>query len=112
MKTLLWLDDARNPFKDNWISNYAIRYENENIVWVKNYNEYVDYITTNNMPDMIAFDHDLGEAVDKNGFDCAKWLVEYCMDNNIKLPRWTIQSANPVGKENINKLLINYKKYE
>jgi len=47
----------------------------------------------------------------KTGYDCAKWLVGYCIDKNLALPLWNIQSANPVGKENINSLLNNYKKY-
>jgi hypothetical protein len=38
-------------------------------------------------------------------------LVNYCMENNLDLPRWSIQSANPVGVTNINSLLSNYKKF-
>ena len=45
---------------------------------------------------------------EKTGFDCAKWLVDYCLDNNKSLPLYNIQSANPVGKSNIDSLLINY----
>ena len=45
----------------------------------------------------------------KDGYDCAKWLVEYCIDYNKELPLYNIQSANPVGKENIDKLLKNFK---
>jgi hypothetical protein len=47
----------------------------------------------------------------KSGFDCAKWLVDYCIDNKFQIPEWNIQSANPVGKENINGLLNNAKKH-
>jgi hypothetical protein len=46
-----------------------------------------------------------------SGYDCAKWLVEYCMDNDLDLPNWIVQSANPVGKDNINGLLNNYLKH-
>ena len=35
----------------------------------------------------------------------------YCLDNKIQIPGWNIQSANPVGKENINSLLFNAKKH-
>ena len=45
-----------------------------------------------------------------SGMDCAKWLVEYCIDNNLPIPRYNIQSANPIGKENIDMLLKNYMK--
>lgn len=48
---------------------------------------------------------------EKTGYDAAKWLVEYCIDNNLKLPLYNIQSANFVGKENIRGLLEGFRKY-
>lgn len=132
MKKLLWLDDIRDPNTGDWLNQYAPEFTSSGgeVIWVKNYNQFTDWIKTNGLPHMIAFDHDLGEDVARDrvsngmskrqarikkretmsGFDCAKWLVEYCMDNQIELPHWTVQSANPVGKENINKLLNNYVK--
>lgn len=109
MKTLLWLDDYRNPYNVNeeWLIFSPIK--NPNTIWVKNYNDFINWILINGLPDAICFDHDLGEIY--SGFDCAKWLVEYCIDNNLKLPLWNCQSANPVGRENINSLLNNYNKY-
>ena len=47
----------------------------------------------------------------KSGYDCAKWLVDYCLDNKVQIPEWNIQSANPVGKENIGSLLSNARKH-
>lgn len=128
MKTLLWLDDVRNPFvygKINWIKEFELtsfKEDDNKIIWVKNYDEFVSWIEKNGLPTTIAFDHDLGfderycnylleyEFPDneKTGYDCAKWLVEYCMNNNKKLPNWVIQSANNVGKENIKCLLTNF----
>lgn len=40
------------------------------------------------------------------------WLVDYCIDNNQKLPLYNIHSANPTGKENIDKYLKNYVKIQ
>lgn len=97
MKTLLWLDDLRNPFDKNNLSNW-----NKNlldIVWVRNYDEFIDYIYHNGVPDIVSFDHDLGE--DKSGADCANYLGEYCVETNTNIPEWYVHSANPVGKENI-----------
>ena len=34
----------------------------------------------------------------KSGMDAARWLVDYCMDSDLDLPEWDIQSANPVGQ--------------
>lgn len=128
---LIWLDDVRDPFKDGWIRDYAPEFVDkpELIIWIKNYDDFISTIKCFGLPYMIAFDHDLGEDVarqkvarglskrqariqkreTKSGFDCAKWLVDYCLDNNKFLPKWVVQSANPVGKENINGLLNGYK---
>lgn len=114
MKRLLWLDDVRVPTKE-WIKNYSPIGPDVEIFWVKNYNEFINWITANHLPDGICFDHDLGYYDDpeneKTGYDCAYWLVNYCMCENIELPEYNIQSSNPVGKENIDSLLKSYIKY-
>lgn len=131
MKTLLWLDDVRNPLEDDWLNFSPIQHPFKT-VWVKRYREFASWIEENGLPDGICFDHDLGveyhytntdvekddgyiinyeKYKEKTGFDCAKWLVDYCIDNKLDLPKWNIQSANPVGKENIKKLLDNYEKH-
>jgi hypothetical protein len=51
------------------------------------------------------------KRTEMSGFECAKWLVDYCIDNDTDLPQWTIQSANPVGADNINGILNSYKKF-
>ncbi len=131
MKKLLWLDDYRNPMEGQWLVFSPITLEDLEVFWVKSYKEFTDWITENGLPDAICFDHDLADIhykfkdlddyeklmlendqdVEKTGYDCAKWLVEYCMENKLKLPLYNIQSANPVGKENIDKLLKNYIKH-
>lgn len=131
-KNLLWLDDLRNPFEGKWIEEFAPEYLNSgSIIWVLNYEEFIEWIRKNGLPQKICFDHDLGEDVAiklvskgvnkkkarevkklaKSGYDCAKWLVDYCIDHDLQIPDWNIQSANPVGKENINGLLINAKNH-
>ena len=129
-KTLLWLYDIRNPHKGDWLSNYAPEYVNGTVVWVKNYDDFVEWIEVNGLPEMISFDHDLGEdlAMDlvsngvnkkvartikrdsKSGYDAAKWLVDDSIDNDMDLPMFGVHSANPVGAENIRRLLTNYMK--
>ena len=108
-KKLLWLDDYRNPYENDWLIFSPIGRDVE-VIWLKSYNEFIEYIEQNGMPDGICFDHDLGE--ENTGYDCAKWLVEYCMDNGLSIPKWNVQSSNPVGKENINSLLNNFLKKE
>lgn len=111
MKTLLWLDDYRNPYKtdNDWVRAFSPIGVGCKVIWVKNYKQFINWIIKNSLPDAICFDHDLG--TEHTGYDCAKWLVSYCQDNNLALPLWNCQSANPVGRSNINGILNNYKNY-
>ena len=135
-KILLWLDDYRDPNdkKIDWMVFSPIGRAVE-IVWVKTYDEFVEWIINNKLPDGIAFDHDLDDAhyvpseywedyekskeyqelqtyVEKTGYDAAKWLTDYCMDNELDLPKCSSHSANPVGRDNIEKLLISFLKHQ
>jgi hypothetical protein len=92
----LYLDDIRNPKSEGWTI-------------VRNFEDFVDYINKNGLPDEISFDHDLGEDV-KTGYDCAKWLCEYCWMNGIPIPPYNVHSANPVGRDNIIGTLKSYEK--
>ena len=128
---LLWLDDIRDPFEalpdgGSWLVFSPIQHTE--VFWVKSYQAFTAWITSNGLPDGICFDHDLGMEValaaratgmskrksralkkeEKSGFDCAKWLVEYCLDNKLNLPPYNIQSANPVGKANIDGLFKSF----
>lgn len=93
----LYLDDLRNPKNEGWKI-------------VRTYDEFLDWIENNGIPDEISLDHDLGESNEKNGYDVAKWLCEYCWENGLPIPKWNCHSANPVGKENIINLLSNFEK--
>ena len=77
---------------------------------VYNFDEFVKFIAEKGLPNFISFDHDLGE--EKTGYDCSKFLVDYCLDHNLKLPEFHVHSQNPVGKENIEKLLKNFNKFK
>lgn len=131
----LFLDDIRIP-KDaiNLIPSHLNNfYWDNDWVIVKNHDEFSNYINLNGIPDFISFDHDLADfhyefktedyenmseeemilkfgSMEKTGLDCAKWLVEYCLNNDTKLPDYIVHSANPAGKENIEKYLFNAKK--
>ena len=116
-KTLLWLDDYRNPFDlfPDWLVFSPIG-RDVDIVWVKSYDEFCDFINKQ-IPDAVCFDHDLKDIDDENyenektGYDCAKELVRVCMEKNIKLPAFNSQSSNPAGRDNIMCYLNNYKKH-
>ena len=129
MENLLWLDDLRNPYLDEEKKLPKTK-RNWNINWVLNYEQFVKWIGLFGLPNAISFDHDLAEEhytpeyfwndyeeskkfqdwksktyQEKTGMDCAKWLVHYCLNNNKVLPKIFIHSANPVGADNIKKVL-------
>ena len=91
---MLYLDDLRST--------------PEGFERVYSYTEFVAYLEHKGLPDFISFDHDLGEEF--SGYDCAKYLVDYCLDHQLPLPDFVVHSQNPVGKENIERLLANFKK--
>jgi len=132
-RTLLWLDDLRDPTDNtwnNWIDSHGVNPTDYDITWVKNYDDFTGWVKINGLPDVVCFDHDLGQdvAIERyttggmtkrqakklkkletmSGYECAKWMVNYCMDNDLRLPDWYIQSANPVGKENIRSYLQSF----
>lgn len=95
----LYLDDIRNPKTDGWIV-------------IRSYDEFVNWILENGIPDEISFDHDLSDTSITNnremtGYDCAKWLGQYCWENGLPIPDWNVHSANPVGRKNIEGYLTN-----
>ena len=135
----LFLDDIRMP-KDVIRNANALHLTPELIehykgVWVivRNYNDFVEYITEHGLPEIISFDHDLadehyresmydpdiehyskyysdGTFKEKTGYNCAKWLIEYCLDNKEYLPVCLIHTQNPVGRLNILSLITSYNK--
>jgi hypothetical protein len=118
-KRLLFLDDIRYPIEAYHYTKQDIFLRND---WhiVRNFEQFVNRILKKGLPEMISFDHDLAdehyvkaanESVEKTGYDCAKWLVEYCMENYLELPKFYCHSMNPVGKKNIESLLTNFKNY-
>jgi len=101
-KIYLYVDDKRIPIDNTWII-------------IRDYYEFVSYINNNglNNIEVISFDHDLGDVnndVEKTGMDCAKFLINYLMDNNNKIPKIYVHSDNTVGSENIIKYINNWLK--
>ncbi len=91
----LFIDDLRDPPDDDWIV-------------VRSFQQAILYFNTFKCPQIISFDHDLGEG--KNGYDVVKWLCDYdsktsYIDTPLSI---NVHSANVVGKTNIILYLKNY----
>jgi hypothetical protein len=120
----LFLDDERFPTRAQSLIEFdkELYTDDSNWVIVRDYSEFINYISDNGLPEMVSFDHDLADIKyvmgkssfsfkEHTGYDCAKWLVEYCSTNNLKLPKYQVHSANPIGKVNIQSYLENAKKH-
>lgn len=126
--TLLWLDDLRNP--EHYLQGNTLL-QVTSIVWICTFEQFVDWILKNGLPDYISFDHDLHKEhytpgvywwsyeesktyqlqqyptyKEKTGKHCAEWLVQYCKENSLALPNWMVHSANPVGADWIREVLL------
>jgi len=104
----LFLDDVRT------VDMVYHKSEIPNFDMVRSYQEFVDYIKKNGLPDFISFDNDLGldehEELAKDGYAAAKWLV-YKSGIDLTNLRFKVHSANPVAAEQIRGLLNNYLKF-
>lgn len=98
----LFLDDIRNP---------SLFYSIDDDFHVsRTYDDAVEFVKSHGIPDFISFDHDLGDINpnEKTGYTFAKFLIEYMIDNDcLKQFKYVVHSANPVGKNNIEKYLEN-----
>lgn len=128
---LLFLDDYRMPIdcaSYMYRKNVDCRIYHKEWSIVRSYWQFVKWIKKNGLPDFISFDHDLADVVELKeelpieqwfdlennkeytGMDCAKWLVNYCLDNDKPLPKYAVHSANPAGAENIEGLFQSFLK--
>ena len=131
MSYVLFLDDVRNPDDVTW----EMFPRDEMIFTVRNYNAFVKHVMLSGVPGFVCFDHDLADehyeamlkenesdpvkqletivdyGSEKTGYDCAKWLVDYCEEKKRKFPPYIVHSMNPAGKERIAAYIENAKKH-
>ena len=121
MNYKLFLDDVRRPETTFHYMELPV-FNEPNWIIVRNYYAFITLIEKKGVPDVIAFDHDLADIhykvqdfnyedpdYEKTGYHCAKWFIDYCMDNNEELPHEIIvHSMNPYGSANIKSLFDTY----
>lgn len=130
----LFLDDIRNPVHCVTYMHLRIGWKNPIYLqndWLiaRNYEMFKATLEKEGLPEFVSFDHDLCRehytmvwddicnvesnniVYEKTGLDCAKYLVNYCLDNKLKLPEYAVHSMNPVGTHNIKEYLEKAKKW-
>jgi hypothetical protein len=133
----LFLDDWRTPKQATlWSTSKKPLIEVSNIpnsTWniVRSYDEFVEFIEKNGIPEVVSFDNDLvdlandmlptGEvyrmfAMDywqnihpKMGVHCAEYLVEKCKELGQPIPKYYIHTANGKAAEIIKEIMENGK---
>ncbi len=131
----LFLDDDRIPHRSMDYMHPDISKLYRTLQWrvVKDYHQFVQCIEEFGIPDLISFDHDLAdehydlhsrgytswqqyyntpeEEREMTGYDCVKWLCNYCKDNSKPLPRYILHTMNDIGLHNMKTYLENFKKH-
>jgi hypothetical protein len=92
----LWLDDVRPPPDLSW-------------TWINNAPAAYNAVLQLDI-DEISFDHDLGDKF-MTGYTIAQAIEERAYFGNIKRMKWSIHSANPVGRDNIHAAMNNADKF-
>ena len=135
----LFLDDERFPINrstDVYLeidSAYDLtkdkRYKELDWIIVRNFGDFVKVIKEKGLPEIISFDHDLKDfhyyhyrtftvytgwidysLLEGTGFECAKWLISYLLDNDLDSPTILIHTQNTVGAKNIRTEFDGYNK--
>lgn len=95
--THIYLDDLRHPTTDR---GWRV---------VRSARAFRRAVQTHGFPQVVSFDHDLGEE-GPSGYDCARWLVDEGIARGVDphTIEWNVHSANPVGAANIRGLYTSW----
>jgi len=94
IKYNLFIDDERDPV-------------NTTDVIARSSKEAIAAVEKLGWPEHISFDHDLGG--DDTAMVFVRWVIERCIDEVSNIPfSWSVHSQNPIGAENIDRLLESY----
>lgn len=108
----LFIDDERVPMDVKWSTwQDQSLYRDSDWVIARNWLDVLEIVVTFGFPNLISFDHDLGDG-EKTGYEIAQKLCDMIMDG-MKLPEdfvYMVHSKNPVGAENISRYMDNFLK--
>jgi hypothetical protein len=134
----IYLDDVRVPkMSAKYFPELSSLYLSDDWVIVRSYKEFVDVVKERfekeEWPIFVSFDHDLADEhtqffydnggwtsppnpdyssfKELTGLSAAKWMCDFMLDNSLPFPGYAVHSANPVGRENIQGYLANFKKF-
>lgn len=92
----LFLDDERKPSDVTWVELPDVEWHIVRTFW-----DFRKWIAEHGIPEIVSFDHDLGDPT-YDGKKCAEFLYGICIMDDIPFPsKYFIHSMNPVGALNI-----------
>ena len=112
MSYRLFLDDERFPRQVTWVllpTNF-----DPDWVIVRTYDQFVEHITKNGLPEFIAFDHDLGllpDGTEDRSTDVLKWLDTAGYVEAFPPPKYAVHSDNPEGAKSIHAFMQSWAKF-
>jgi len=133
----LFLDDMRRP-RNAWLWDKKInllsvcRIPEDKWEIVRSYDQFVSWIDTNGIPDVVSFDNDLYDPMEidsedqkmhdlfmminweeseiKTGAHCAQYLVDKCKKLCKPIPEYYVHTANSAARPIIHKIMEDAKK--
>ncbi len=107
----LFLDDDRNVEDVTWGNTKFFESKHRWVV-VRTAAQFVATLISEGIPSRISFDNDIKDFTGHNGseitgYDIAKSLVNYCIDNSIRLPKVQAHSMNVVDQPKIEAYFAN-----
>ena len=108
----IFLDDVRFPGDVKWI-NYEEDVLSMDRYIPRTYNDFKLLIHLLHDDDILrdcifSFDHDIQcfgrQGKEYTGQSCLLFLIEWCVETNIPLPKCYFHSMNPVGRKNMQEI--------
>jgi hypothetical protein len=106
----LFIDDERDPINVTWGSSKdQVMYRDGEWIVARNWYAVLEIVVSLGFPQMISFDHDLGDG-EITGYEIAQKLTNMVM-NGVEMPsgfQFRVHSKKSVGGENIRRYLENF----
>lgn len=106
----LFLDDERFPSDVYWVKGFD--YVKHDWIIVRTAAQFIAQLVSAGLPSVVSFDNDIqdytGEGgAEITGYDLAKSLCMFCVDNNFKFPQVFSHSMNQVNQPKILAFFMN-----
>lgn len=118
---LLFLDDIRQPFysQETYSKKTLLEliqaenpeFDGTDIVIVRTFSDFCEYIEDNPIPDIVSFDYMLDSGrYARSGAHCASVLAHECKERGVALPKTYCHTGEAQYADEINRNLNRYNK--